>query len=174
MGVTKTDDDKLVWNKFLIRHLLRKIAKDIEFLLVLSARRNSFSSCRKFRYQEKEEESALSLHIDLTTKNQVLIIRLVGELDHHTAEELRKQVEETIEKQSINHILLNLEELSFMDSSGLGVILGRYKRIKQHDGQMIICAISPSIYRLFELSGMFKILKIVDSEEQALESLGVA
>jgi stage II sporulation protein AA (anti-sigma F factor antagonist) len=116
----------------------------------------------------------LSLQVELTAKEQVLIIRLVGELDHHTAEKLRYQVEEKIESNGIRHILLNLEDLSFMDSSGLGVILGRYKQITQLGGKMIVCAISPSIYRLFELSGMFKILQIVDSEEQALLSLGVA
>lgn len=116
----------------------------------------------------------MSLQIDLTTKDQVLIIRLVGELDHHTAEKVRQQVEQKIEVNSVRHILLNLEELTFMDSSGLGVILGRYKQITQLGGKMIICAISPSIYRLFELSGMFKILEIVESEQKALESLGVA
>lgn len=116
----------------------------------------------------------MSLRIDLTTREQVLIIRLEGELDHHTAEKLRHQIEEKMELHGIRHILLNLEDLSFMDSSGLGVILGRYKQVTQLGGKMIVCAISPSIYRLFELSGMFKILKIVDSQEQALESLGVA
>lgn len=116
----------------------------------------------------------MSIQIDLKTHSDVLIIRLVGELDHHTADQVRNQVETKIESEGIRHILLNLEELSFMDSSGLGVILGRYKQITQLGGKMIICAISPSIYRLFELSGMFKILKIVDSEEQALEFLGVA
>lgn len=116
----------------------------------------------------------MSLQIDLTTKDKVLIIRLVGELDHHTAEKVRQQVEQKIEVNSVRHILLNLEELTFMDSSGLGVILGRYKQITQLGGKMIICAISPSIYRLFELSGMFKILEIVESEQKALESLGVA
>jgi stage II sporulation protein AA (anti-sigma F factor antagonist) len=116
----------------------------------------------------------LSLHIDLSSKDDILIIRLVGELDHHTAEQLRSKVEEKMDQHGIKHILLNLKDLTFMDSSGLGVILGRYKRVTQLGGQMIICAISPSIYRLFELSGMFKILKIVDSEQQALEVLGVA
>jgi stage II sporulation protein AA (anti-sigma F factor antagonist) len=124
-------------------------------------------------YQE-EGGIALSLEIDLTTKDNVLIIRLVGELDHHTAEKLRQQVEQIIEQEGVRHILLSLAELTFMDSSGLGVILGRYKQITQLGGKMIICSISPSIYRLFELSGMFKILQIVDSEEQALQSLGVA
>lgn len=123
---------------------------------------------------EEREGTNVNLHINLTTKKNVLIIRLAGELDHHTAEQLKEQVEEKINKDGIKHILLNLEELTFMDSSGLGVILGRYKRLKQVDGTMIICAISPSIYRLFELSGLFKILQIVDSEEQALKTLGVA
>ncbi|WP_202076821.1 anti-sigma F factor antagonist [Caldalkalibacillus salinus] len=116
----------------------------------------------------------MSLQIDLNTKDDVLIIRLVGELDHHTAEKLRVQVEDKIETHGIRHILLNVAELDFMDSSGLGVILGRYKQIQQKEGQMIICAISPTIYRLFELSGLFKILKIVDSEQEALQALGVA
>lgn len=125
-------------------------------------------------FYKQEGGIILSLQIDLTTKDNVLIIRLVGELDHHTADKLRHQVERIIELEGVRHILLNMEELSFMDSSGLGVILGRYKQITQLGGKMIICAISPSIYRLFELSGMFKILQIVDSQEQALESLGVA
>jgi stage II sporulation protein AA (anti-sigma F factor antagonist) len=61
-----------------------------------------------------------------------------------------------------------------MDSSGLGVILGRYKQITARGGDMIVCSINPVIYRLFELSGMFKIIKVKDSEEEALHILGVA
>ena len=60
----------------------------------------------------------------------MLCIRLFGELDHHSADELRNQAVQAIEKYDIRHIILNLEHLSFMDSSGLGVILGRYKQIK--------------------------------------------
>ncbi|EGL82492.1 anti-sigma-factor antagonist [Caldalkalibacillus thermarum TA2.A1] len=116
----------------------------------------------------------MALQVEFTTREDVLIIRLAGELDHHTAEQLRRQAEQKLNEQEVRHILLNLEDLTFMDSSGLGVILGRYKQISQQGGQMIVCAISPTIYRLFELSGMFKILKFVDSEEQALKTLGVA
>jgi stage II sporulation protein AA (anti-sigma F factor antagonist) len=116
----------------------------------------------------------VSLKIDLNIKDEVLVVRLAGELDHHTAEQLREQVETVMASQKVRHMLLNLKDLSFMDSSGLGVILGRYKQVSQKSGQMIVCAISPSIYRLFELSGMFKILKVVDSEDQAMSQLGVA
>jgi stage II sporulation protein AA (anti-sigma F factor antagonist) len=116
----------------------------------------------------------VSLNIDMEVKNDVLCIRLTGELDHHTAEDLRQLATNAIEKYNIRHILLNLEQLSFMDSSGLGVILGRYKQIKQLQGEMVVCAISPAVQRLFDMSGLFKIIRLEPSEEFALQSLGVA
>ncbi|MDQ0213755.1 stage II sporulation protein AA (anti-sigma F factor antagonist) [Oikeobacillus pervagus] len=116
----------------------------------------------------------MSLTIDMEVKEDVLCIRLSGELDHHTAENLRTRATETIENHEIRHIVLNLEQLSFMDSSGLGVILGRYKQIKQKHGEMVVCAISPAVQRLFEMSGLFKIIRMEPSEANALERLGVA
>ena len=116
----------------------------------------------------------MSLIIDMEAKDRVLCIRLKGELDHHTAEKLRKQAESAIIKHNIQHIILNLGGLSFMDSSGLGAILGRYKQIKEKKGEMVVCAISPTIKRLFEMSGLFKIIKLELSEENALQRLGVA
>ncbi|KHF40253.1 anti-sigma F factor antagonist [Halalkalibacter okhensis] len=116
----------------------------------------------------------MSLQIDLEQKGSVLLVRLQGELDHHTAEELRGQVEQVLADGKVKHIVLNLELLSFMDSSGLGVILGRYKQVKANGGEMVVCAISPSVKRLFEMSGLFKIIRLEDSEQFALQTLGVA
>lgn len=116
----------------------------------------------------------MSLIIDLEIKDNVLLVRLDGELDHHTAEDLRTKVSETLIKNNIEHILLNLGSLSFMDSSGLGVILGRYKQIKNLGGEMVVCSISPAVKRLFEMSGLFKIIRLEENEKFALETLGVA
>jgi stage II sporulation protein AA (anti-sigma F factor antagonist) len=116
----------------------------------------------------------MSLTVDLETIGDVLIVRLDGELDHHTADDLRSQMENAIDKYKTYHILLSLQNLHFMDSSGLGVILGRYKQITAKGGDMIICSINPVIYRLFELSGLFKIINIKESEHEALLVLGVA
>jgi stage II sporulation protein AA (anti-sigma F factor antagonist) len=115
----------------------------------------------------------MSLQIEMSYHRQVLVVRLIGELDHHTSENVKKRLEEEI-AQGIRHIVLNLAGLSFMDSSGLGVILGRYKQISQLDGKMVVCSVNPSVYRLFEMSGLFKILPIHENEEKALSSLGVA
>lgn len=116
----------------------------------------------------------MSLNIEMEIKQDVLCIRLSGELDHHSADNLREKASKAIEKNEIHHIIFNLEQLSFMDSSGLGVILGRYKQIKQLHGEMVVCAISPAIKRLFELSGLFKIIRLEPTEEFALQRLGVA
>jgi stage II sporulation protein AA (anti-sigma F factor antagonist) len=116
----------------------------------------------------------VSLNIELEIKHDVLCIRLSGELDHHTADELREQAVNAIDRNNIRHIVLNLEHLNFMDSSGLGVVLGRYKQIKQVHGEMVVCAISPAIQRLFDMSGLFKIIKMEQTEEFALQRLGVA
>lgn len=116
----------------------------------------------------------VSLSVHLECVDSVLLVRLEGELDHHTAENLRKQVEEQFEKKELKHIVLNLEQLSFMDSSGLGVILGRYKQVKNIGGEMVVCAISPTVKRLFEMSGLFKIVRLEENEQFALQTLGVA
>lgn len=107
-------------------------------------------------------------------KGEVLCIRLGGELDHHSAERLKNKATTIIEQKNIKHIVLNLAELTFMDSSGLGVILGRYKQIKQQQGSMVVCAITPTVKRLFEMSGLFKIIQQESSEIMALQKLGVA
>jgi stage II sporulation protein AA (anti-sigma F factor antagonist) len=121
-----------------------------------------------------KEAGIVSLDIEMEIKADVLCIRLSGELDHHSADELREKASTVIDRKEIHHIVLNLEHLTFMDSSGLGVILGRYKQIKQVQGEMVVCAISPAIQRLFDMSGLFKIIRLEPTEKFALQRLGVA
>jgi stage II sporulation protein AA (anti-sigma F factor antagonist) len=116
----------------------------------------------------------MGLNYMFDVKEDVLIVRLAGELDHHEAEELRDQWKDMLYLNPVKHVILNLEQMSFMDSSGLGVILGRYKEVLQLGGEMVVCSVSPSIKRLFEMSGMFKIIRLEENEEFALETLGVA
>ncbi|AIF43518.1 anti-sigma F factor antagonist [Virgibacillus sp. SK37] len=116
----------------------------------------------------------MGLGAEFQVKDEVLIVRLSGELDHHEAEELRDKWKEEIYKHGIKHVILNLEAISFMDSSGLGVVLGRYKEVLQLGGEMVVCSISPPIRRLFEMSGLFKIIRLEETEQFALETLGVA
>jgi stage II sporulation protein AA (anti-sigma F factor antagonist) len=116
----------------------------------------------------------VSLQIEFEQGRRVLIVRLKGELDHHSADAVKARMEEAISKDEIRHIILSLKDLTFMDSSGLGVILGRYKQISGKGGKMVVCEVSPSVYRLFQLSGLFKIISIQENERSAISSLEVA
>lgn len=116
----------------------------------------------------------MSLQIEFEQHRRALIVRLKGELDHHTAEAVKSQMEQAIAKGDAPHLVLSLKNLTFMDSSGLGVILGRYKQIVDRGGKLFVCEVNSAVNRLFELSGLYKIVYIQESERAALESLEVA
>ncbi|GAB4073533.1 anti-sigma F factor antagonist [Barrientosiimonas marina] len=116
----------------------------------------------------------MSLSTVFDVKQDVLVVRMSGELDHHEAEPLRNEWKDMMDANAVRHVILNLESVTFMDSSGLGVVLGRYKEVLQLGGEMVVCSISSPVQRLFDMSGMFKIIRLEENEEHALSTLGVA
>lgn len=98
-------------------------------------------------------------------------MRLEGELDLHGAEVFREKVDVALEASGVKHILLNLEHVTFIDSSGLGVILGRYKRVSTLGGQMALANVQPQVTRILELSGLFRIMSRYSTEAEALNQL---
>lgn len=111
------------------------------------------------------------MNITTFLKRGVLIVRVSGELDMHTADEFRQRVDNTLEANGVRHILFNLDAVKFIDSSGLGVILGRYKKISAAGGKVLVAHIQPQVLQIFELSGLLKIIKLYNSEAEALEEL---
>ncbi|OAB46350.1 anti-sigma F factor antagonist [Paenibacillus antarcticus] len=115
----------------------------------------------------------MNLQMEMEHHRQVLIVRFIGELDHHTADHVRMKLDDAIHSRQTDHIVLSLKDLQFMDSSGIGVILGRYKLIKSKGGKMAVCDATKPVFRLLEMSGLFKIMPIYESESDALSSLEV-
>ncbi|SET55525.1 anti-sigma F factor antagonist [Paenibacillus sp. NFR01] len=116
----------------------------------------------------------MNAHVEMEHQRSVLIVRLSGELDHHAAEFVRLELDEAIMRRQAKHLVLSLKDLQFMDSSGLGVILGRYKLIRGKGGKMVICDASAPVKRLLEMSGLFKIMSLYEDESAALSDLEVA
>lgn len=114
------------------------------------------------------------LNVQMLIKKNVLYVRLDGELDQHTVEDLRVRVTELIEKYQIKHLVLNFFKLNFMDSSGVGFIIGRCNRLKREKGSVVLCSLNENIKRLIQLSGLHKICTISKNEEEVNEYLGVA
>lgn len=115
----------------------------------------------------------MAITVEAEIKERVLVLRLEGELDHHATEQIRPGLLDLMEQHEIQHVVLNMGKLTFMDSSGLGFMLGRFKYIEKRDGSMSVCSISEPVKRLFEMSGLFRIVLLDESETYALQRLGV-
>lgn len=103
--------------------------------------------------------------------NNSLIVKVKGELDLLTAETFRNLVERAINREKAQNLILDMEQVDFIDSSGLGVILGRYRRIREQGGNMAIVGVKPHVKRILELAGIMGIVKVYQQTEQALQEV---
>lgn len=115
----------------------------------------------------------MDLHFE--KKNDTLLVRVKGELDLHTADDLRESIEQHLKDHpSLKNMIMDLGGTSFIDSSGVGVILGRYKTLTARGGKLAAASVNPAVKRIFELSGMLKLMSIHDNMEEAESALGIS
>lgn len=90
-----------------------------------------------------------------------LIVRLPRELDHHVAMEIREEADRYLEAGALSEIVFDFSETEFMDSSGIGMLMGRYRLIHLMGGKVLACHLRKQVYRIFQMSGLEKIIEIV-------------
>ncbi len=111
------------------------------------------------------------MKITVTLKGDTLIVSLSGELDHHTAKKVKDTVEEVIRNKGVTNLILDLSSLTFMDSSGIGVIIGRYKLIKSIGGNVAIVSTVSSVDKLLTMSGIKRIIEVFNTKEDAIKKI---
>ncbi|MBO5130891.1 MAG: anti-sigma F factor antagonist [Romboutsia sp.] len=110
--------------------------------------------------------------IKYSLEDKNLIIELnVPELDHHITNEVRDGIDNVLNSRPIKNIIFDFKNIRFMDSSGIGVIIGRYKKIANDGGKVSVINVNARVKKIFDLSGMNKIISIYDTHEQAISSL---
>ncbi|MEW5922064.1 MAG: anti-sigma F factor antagonist [Bacillota bacterium] len=110
------------------------------------------------------------MQVKLIRRKNDLIVRLEGELDHHTANIFRDAVDKELAKDIVQNVVLNLDSLTFMDSSGIGAILGRYRQVKAKGGKMVFCGPSKHIKKILQLGGLLTIIPVCSDENKALQA----
>ncbi len=94
--------------------------------------------------------------------NNTLYVLLSGELDEHSAMNTRLTLDELFEGKNFKQIIIDLSELDFMDSTGIGVLIGRYKKMKDRNIPIFICNPSNHAEKIFKMTGLYDIMpKIV-------------
>lgn len=90
---------------------------------------------------------------------QTMVIHLGEDLDHHNAVYIREMADGFLEKYPINRIIFDFSGVEFMDSSGIGVIMGRYKKMSYVGGTVYVYGIGKNVDRIFQMSGLYKLVK---------------
>lgn len=106
---------------------------------------------------------------DFEIVNKCLVIKLMEELDHHNALTIREQSDKLISGKNIRDIVFDFTGSDFMDSSGIGVIMGRYKKIIFTGGKVAVTGVNQSVDRIFRLSGLYKIIHKFNTIEDAVK-----
>ncbi len=109
------------------------------------------------------------MEIKLLGEKRAVLVKIDGELDHHIAGSLREAVDSKIRCTNAVNVIFDFSNVGFMDSSGIGVIMGRYRAVKTLGGTVVIFGQNMQIKRIVEMSGIDKIVKIADTLDGALE-----
>ena len=102
------------------------------------------------------------MNITYDKENRLLKIEMTEEIDHCAAEKIRGRADFEIQEHIPKKVLMDFEKVSFMDSAGIGMILGRYKTAQMVGSTLNITKIKPSLKKVLEMSGVLKIIPIVE------------
>ena len=96
-----------------------------------------------------------------------LLVGLDGELDHYCAQRVRRELDGMLRDPTVRQLILDFSGLTFMDSSGIGVILGRYRVLRERGGSMGVIHMNDHISRIFHMSGMDRVIHQLDKVQEA-------
>lgn len=97
--------------------------------------------------------------LDYDVRGGTLCLRLRDDLDHRTAALLRGQVDALLNDKGIRRLVLDLKHLRFMDSSGIGFIIGRYKLMARRGGSVAVMNADGRMNRIFEMAGLYQLVE---------------
>ena len=103
---------------------------------------------------------------DYNRQEKTLFILLDEEIDQDTVDKIKRNIDDEIERYIPRKVVFDFSDITFMDSSGIGMLLGRYKLIKLIDAEMEIDNVSRTIKRIFDMSGIERIIKITSKKEE--------
>ena len=99
-----------------------------------------------------------------------LVVKLEGEIDHHSVAGVREELDRMIVENKPGTMILELSEIDFMDSSGLGLVLGRYRRLRETGARMFIKNPGVRTERILSMAGVDKLVKIIKTQDKEGEN----
>ena len=101
------------------------------------------------------------MKIDTKEEGDLLVLILQGEMDHHNLKGISLQTDSILRHSKPKMLILDMQNVPFCDSSGIAAVIGRYKTLKEWDGQMVLYGLSNQVRKVLNLGGVFNIVKEV-------------
>ena len=98
-------------------------------------------------------------------KDKLLIFKISEEIDDYTVRKIRRRADYEIERYMPKRVVFDFDSVTFMDSAGIGLIIGRYKFVNMLGGKLELTNLTQSVRKIFEMSGILKIIPVVDLNE---------
>lgn len=107
---------------------------------------------------------------ELYIDRRSLVVPVKGELDQHLANILRARIDPVLEREGIRDIIYDFADTNFMDSSGIGMIMGRHRQVAYLGGRTGVCNVSRPLERVIRMAGLYRIVQKFDSRDEAVEA----
>lgn len=106
------------------------------------------------------------MSVKIEFENETLNCRLCGEIDHHTTLPIRLDIDDRIENCRPKTLILDFSDVTFMDSSGIGLVMGRYKLLNEFGGELEVTGLSNNSYKVMRLAGLDRIANIKKGDKK--------
>ncbi|MBO5872782.1 MAG: anti-sigma factor antagonist [Clostridia bacterium] len=96
----------------------------------------------------------------INSTGEVLTVYLEGEIDHHSAKSIREEIDTAVEFNMPSLLILDFSGVTFMDSSGIGLVMGRFKTLQKSGAKLNLSNLPPNIYKVMKLAGIDRLANI--------------
>lgn len=104
------------------------------------------------------------MKVEYNEKDKLLVLKITEEIDHHIAEKIRTRADFEIQKYIPKKVVFDFNNVTFMDSAGIGMLIGRYKMITMFGGSINMINVKPNVKKIFEMAGILKLIPILEEE----------
>ena len=102
-------------------------------------------------------------------KDKLLVFKISEEIDDYSVQKMRRSADYEIERYMPKKVVFDFDSVTFMDSAGIGFIIGRYKVANMLGAELDVTNLTPSVQRIFDMSGILKLIPVIDLQESALQ-----
>lgn len=102
-------------------------------------------------------------------KDKLLIFKISEEIDDYTVQKIRRKADYEIERYMPKEVVFDFDRVTFMDSAGIGLIIGRYKFANMLGAKLEVTNLTPSVQKIFDMSGIIKLIPVIDLQESILK-----